>query len=1629
MKGYTRVPHASAWIFFLAGLLGSATDAQGVRGGWEDPPGGWSFMFEGDRLPDAAGFSHSNDSDAWDPGLDPAAVRARTAKGLGDTEDGITPSPDARVVAIDDKQVSGANSKFLFTRALRAKGSQPRLFETGVTFIARWRLVSPTTSYNNEYSAGNVGVAEDMDNVPDWGVGAYYASSTGMAFVPPELGSHPIPVSSSNSFHAAWVTAIYDPANRSNVLVNVYLDGASEPTITFTQTGWDTASRAPVDNVYFGLSRSAYVGALELDYLGAKVGVYAPVRAGLRAEAGPDRSVNEGESVELDGAGSQQAESYSWAQVVHEGDPVVAVNNADQAVANFIAPQLDQGVTLSFMLTVRKGEEEHTDTANVTVKATNAPVTVPPNFSMETGHLLARLSWDTMVDANLYWIGVASQEPGQDKSPFAWLSTMGTSYLHDGLLNGWTYYYKLKAANAYGEGPESQELSVTAVVNLARLKDVQPFARVVPVGQMLSRLNDAQTTGQGFYTNDGVNYAERDWYGYTWFTPNAIDRVVYYASESRPDGGWWRSLTVEYSDDGGVTWHEPPFVTFSPDYSFENAPAARPDYGRYVLAFPAVTANALRIAGTPGGSSYYTGIVELEVYGPAFENEVYVHAGEDQDAVKGDSVTLSSAGTIHAESYLWRQIAIGNEPVVELFEPTSPVVAFVAPAVTGETVLTFELEAQGVGGTKTDRVRVRVVPDQPPASPQWRVVSSGLGIVYLSWEPSSGAETYAVLRSEIPGDPGTVVAAGLTEAEFLDEDIFPGVHFYTARAVNPAGAADSKPMPISTRDFDEIGLDSRDIGNPKAGSTAYDPRSGSVTVAANGTDIWGFSDSFRFDYTELSGDFEVIVEAESLAGPNAWGKLGPMIRDSLEASSVHSYVCSTVMTALALQGRTLANSNEHFNTIIPANAYEFPIYLRLKRAGTTLTGLYRRPDGEWHTFSPSIMVLPAMLDPVYAGVAVTSHQAGALATGSYSHLVSVRQPLLPAVAFRKMPLSFRPGEPVTVKITVGVDPTRPPDALQILEVLPPGTVPIETGGGELLGDVLRWSLPSKGVQNRTLTYTLSVSPDVVEALSFSGEIVCSGAREPIPGASTLYRSPSPVTDVTVEVLLSAYLTWSASPPVEGIIAYHVYRSADGGEWQRVASSLTETSWTDPYVQTGVTYSYKVTAETFYGAETELGQTPATTPVHPSLNVRECEDYDADGGAAPGGPGADGIAARGPRDLVGTDYFYQNTAFPWYDQKIPNLYRPDDVVEIVSGEGASGWSVRNLSAGDWFRYTFRNVPAGDVKIVLRAAGDGASIVFLWDEVALDTTVIPKTTPSDAWWEYALPPFPSLPGDHVLRVRVLQGPCHLDRIGIGYDWSRDSQHIFFDEDFESFTTTQELESAGWVVVNTSGDPNGAWQLSNVEEEPAGPGEADLPGVNRMYMIANGDLTFDVELDEELISPMIDCRNFVKVRLRFSKNVNIFEDDPDGDPQLCDVDLRAHDDATFTWSDWINVYHHDRAGGDDRWPEDIGLSAVADLRQVQLRWHFYDTYYDYWFAVDNIAVSGVPRSSASGPIALSHNWVTLSWEPFGSGRYTIQYADSLANPQWRNLPGDWPIARTLWSGEDAMDIPMRFYRVVGE
>lgn len=153
------------------------------------------------------------------------------------------------------------------------------------------------------------------------------------------------------------------------------------------------------------------------------------------------------------------------------------------------------------------------------------------------------------------------------------------------------------------------------------------------------------------------------------------------------------------------------------------------------------------------------------------------------------------------------------------------------------------------------------------------------------------------------------------------------------------------------------------------------------TVQCSGADIWDNADGFHFRHAELSGDGFVQVRLLGQTSTDPWAKAGLMIRDNLDADSAHAMFAGTTGNGLALQNRSTAGALSQHEGL---GTYAYPVWLRLVRTGGSITA-YRSTNGTSWT-QVGTPVSPAMADPVHIGLAVTSHNNGALSTATFDSL-------------------------------------------------------------------------------------------------------------------------------------------------------------------------------------------------------------------------------------------------------------------------------------------------------------------------------------------------------------------------------------------------------------------------------------------------------------------------------------------------------------------------------------------------------------------------------------------------------------------------------------------------------------------
>ncbi|MBN2384713.1 hypothetical protein JXQ70_17700, partial [bacterium] len=163
-------------------------------------------------------------------------------------------------------------------------------------------------------------------------------------------------------------------------------------------------------------------------------------------------------------------------------------------------------------------------------------------------------------------------------------------------------------------------------------------------------------------------------------------------------------------------------------------------------------------------------------------------------------------------------------------------------------------------------------------------------------------------------------------------------------------------------------------------------------------------------------------------------------------------------------------------------------------------------------------------------------------------------------------------------------------------------------------------------------------------------------------------------------------------------------------------------------------------------------------------------------------------------------------------------------------------------------------------------------------------------------------------------------------------------FLDEDFD----TAGIPGT-WTIVDGNSD-SWTWYEDD-STDPAGCANTDPASpIGGIWATVDSDCN-SVDMDEQLITPVINLSTTATVSLEFDHYFNRYG------AEYADVDVRS----TNTGGVWTNVA---------QWTADtanplhstIDITAqAAGASDVQIRWHYYDANYEWYWYVDNILVTG--------------------------------------------------------------------------
>jgi Carboxypeptidase regulatory-like domain len=163
---------------------------------------------------------------------------------------------------------------------------------------------------------------------------------------------------------------------------------------------------------------------------------------------------------------------------------------------------------------------------------------------------------------------------------------------------------------------------------------------------------------------------------------------------------------------------------------------------------------------------------------------------------------------------------------------------------------------------------------------------------------------------------------------------------------------------------------------------------------------------------------------------------------------------------------------------------------------------------------------------------------------------------------------------------------------------------------------------------------------------------------------------------------------------------------------------------------------------------------------------------------------------------------------------------------------------------------------------------------------------------------------------------------------------------------------VQPAGWVVTHTAGT-RVDWRFDN----PGG--RANQTGGTGGFAILDSDFAGSIDADASMQMPAFDATGRSSLGLDFRYDFYAF---PDSQAETADVDVSIDGGAS-----WTNVLR--RSAVSDRGPKQARLDLsglAANQADVQVRFHYYNANYQWWWQVDDVRLGTFTCTPLPGGLA---------------------------------------------------------------
>jgi len=173
---------------------------------------------------------------------------------------------------------------------------------------------------------------------------------------------------------------------------------------------------------------------------------------------------------------------------------------------------------------------------------------------------------------------------------------------------------------------------------------------------------------------------------------------------------------------------------------------------------------------------------------------------------------------------------------------------------------------------------------------------------------------------------------------------------------------------------------SADVGTVAIAGSGYDS-SGTFTINGEGSNISGTADQFHYIYRGLGGDGTIIARVASQQNTSTSAKAGIMIRESTDTGAAHAMMVATPAGTTVFGYRSATAGS---TTTSSSSGHAVPVWLKLVRHGSTITGYYSTNGTTWTQQSSATVTLAG--STALVGLAVTSTNTSTLSTATFDNL-------------------------------------------------------------------------------------------------------------------------------------------------------------------------------------------------------------------------------------------------------------------------------------------------------------------------------------------------------------------------------------------------------------------------------------------------------------------------------------------------------------------------------------------------------------------------------------------------------------------------------------------------------------------